>query len=89
MSWRRSRGAKVFNAVVFIRRVAAERGMHRPLRVPVKQEDFRRASLTISMTCISSCVNLSGFLLGQKQEEYLSKTKKLHGRQRARLLVVC
>jgi hypothetical protein len=79
MSWRRSRGAKVFNAVVFIRRVAAERGMHRPLRVPVKQEDFRRASLTISMTCISFGVNLSGFISGQEQEENLSKTKSYTG----------
>src|ERR1035438_368309 len=33
----------------------------------VKQEDFRRASLTISMTCRSFGVNLSGFLSGPEQ----------------------
>ena len=45
-----------------------------PARAPAKQEDYRRPSLTISMTCMGFGANLSAFLSGQKQGEKPFKT---------------
>ena len=52
--------------------------------LPVKQEDFRRTSLTISMICRSFGVSLSGFLSEPEQEKNLSK-QELTRAVRARL----
>jgi hypothetical protein len=59
------------------------RGYYR-LLLPVKQEDFRRTSLTISMICRSFGVSLSGFLSEPEQEKNLSK-QELTRAVRARL----